>query len=252
MGRGKIHIRRIENSTSRQVTFSKRRGGLLKKAHELSVLCDAEVGLIIFSSTGKLFEFASSSMKKIIERYMKYTEKPANDDQSDEHDNYWHLEVERLKQQFVRLQATYKRISGEDIDTLNSKELHQLEQKLEIGMNRVKARKDQFLMEQIQELSRQERFCHEENKHLKKKLNELQNLISVLAREPAKTGDTRATLSPQSVPFSLQLSQPNLQDSGKSSVTSLQLGWFDSLPPSQIHGRQSSQTSKTDDDHDPD
>lgn len=60
MGRGKIEIKKIENTTSRQVTFSKRRGGLLKKAHELAVLCDAEVALVIFSSTGKLFEYASS------------------------------------------------------------------------------------------------------------------------------------------------------------------------------------------------
>ncbi|KAH7431446.1 hypothetical protein KP509_08G048300 [Ceratopteris richardii] len=57
--RGKIQIRRIENATSRQVTFSKRRNGLLKKAYELSVLCDAQLALIIFSATGKLFEFAS-------------------------------------------------------------------------------------------------------------------------------------------------------------------------------------------------
>lgn len=60
MGRGKIVIRRIDNCTSRQVTFSKRRSGLLKKARELSVLCDAEVGVMIFSSTGRLYEFSSS------------------------------------------------------------------------------------------------------------------------------------------------------------------------------------------------
>eukprot|EP00249_Psilotum_nudum_P015455 c25334_g1_i3 orf=295-717(-) len=71
MGRGKIQIKRIENTTSRQVTFSKRRSGLLKKARELSVLCDAEVALIIFSSTGKLSEFSNTSMKKIIDRYQK-------------------------------------------------------------------------------------------------------------------------------------------------------------------------------------
>lgn len=53
-------IRRIDNSTSRQVTFSKRRSGLLKKAKELAILCDAEVGVLIFSSTGKLYDFASS------------------------------------------------------------------------------------------------------------------------------------------------------------------------------------------------
>ncbi|KAL9417571.1 hypothetical protein AB3S75_040535 [Citrus x aurantiifolia] len=71
MGRGKIVIRRIDNSTSRQVTFSKRRNGLLKKAKELSILCDAEVGLIIFSSTSKLYEYSSSSMTSVIERYNK-------------------------------------------------------------------------------------------------------------------------------------------------------------------------------------
>ncbi|ERM98553.1 hypothetical protein AMTR_s00109p00015260 [Amborella trichopoda] len=60
MGRGKIVIRRIDNSTSRQVTFSKRRSGLMKKAKELSILCDAQVGLLVFSSTGRLYEFSSS------------------------------------------------------------------------------------------------------------------------------------------------------------------------------------------------
>ncbi|KAG1370139.1 hypothetical protein COCNU_15G005050 [Cocos nucifera] len=44
-----------------RVTFAKRRNGLLKKAYELSVLCDAEVALIIFSNRGKLYEFCSSS-----------------------------------------------------------------------------------------------------------------------------------------------------------------------------------------------
>jgi MADS-box transcription factor, plant len=57
MGRGKIVIRRIDNSTSRQVTFSKRRNGISK---ELAILCDAEVGLVIFSSTGRLYEYSST------------------------------------------------------------------------------------------------------------------------------------------------------------------------------------------------
>nr|GLL49296.1 agamous-like MADS-box protein AGL19 isoform X2 [Ipomoea trifida] len=60
MVRGKTEMKRIENASSRKVTFSKRRSGLLKKAFELSVLCDAEVTLIIFSQNGKLSEFSSS------------------------------------------------------------------------------------------------------------------------------------------------------------------------------------------------
>ena len=60
MTRAKIKIKKIDNITARQVTFSKRRRGLFKKAEELSVLCDAEVGLIVFSSTGKLFDYSNS------------------------------------------------------------------------------------------------------------------------------------------------------------------------------------------------
>ncbi|KAG6481293.1 hypothetical protein ZIOFF_057889 [Zingiber officinale] len=60
MGRGKIEIKRIENTTNRQVTFCKRRNGLLKKAYELSVLCDADVALVVFSSRGRLYEYATN------------------------------------------------------------------------------------------------------------------------------------------------------------------------------------------------
>ncbi|KAI6678322.1 hypothetical protein NL676_039118 [Syzygium grande] len=62
MGRGKIVLKRIDDSMTRQVTFSKRKKGLLKKARELSILCDAEVGVIAFSSAGKLYDFASSRL----------------------------------------------------------------------------------------------------------------------------------------------------------------------------------------------
>lgn len=60
MGRGKIEIKRIENTTNRQVTFCKRRNGLLKKAYELSVLCDAEVALVVFSARGRLYDYANN------------------------------------------------------------------------------------------------------------------------------------------------------------------------------------------------
>ncbi|KAK8567375.1 hypothetical protein V6N12_005965 [Hibiscus sabdariffa] len=63
MGRGKVELKRIENKINRQVTFAKRRNGLLKKAYELSILCDAEVALIIFSNRGKLYEFCSTSRR---------------------------------------------------------------------------------------------------------------------------------------------------------------------------------------------
>jgi hypothetical protein len=60
MARGKVQLRRIENPVHRQVTFCKRRAGLLKKARELSVLCDAHIGIIIFSAHGKLYDLATT------------------------------------------------------------------------------------------------------------------------------------------------------------------------------------------------
>ncbi|KAK3039805.1 hypothetical protein RJ639_027118 [Escallonia herrerae] len=71
MGRGRVELKRIENKINRQVTFAKRRNGLLKKAYELSVLCDAEVALIIFSNRGKLYEFCSTSKPKQIAGIIK-------------------------------------------------------------------------------------------------------------------------------------------------------------------------------------
>ncbi|KAF3323641.1 MADS-box protein SOC1 [Carex littledalei] len=68
MVRGPVELRRIENKASRQVSFSRRRCGLMKKAHELSVLCDADVGLIIFSPKGKLYEFSSTNWYASIPR----------------------------------------------------------------------------------------------------------------------------------------------------------------------------------------
>lgn len=58
-GRGRVEVRRIENSVSRQVTFSKRRRGLAKKAWELAVLCDADVALLVFSDKGRMHDFAA-------------------------------------------------------------------------------------------------------------------------------------------------------------------------------------------------
>ncbi|XP_057811195.1 uncharacterized protein LOC131025436 isoform X3 [Salvia miltiorrhiza] len=61
MGRRKLEIKRIEDKSSRQVTFSKRRNGLLKKAKELSVLCDLDIGAVIYSCRGKLYPYCSTN-----------------------------------------------------------------------------------------------------------------------------------------------------------------------------------------------
>lgn len=84
MGRKKIAIRRIEDERNRQVTFSKRKFGLMKKAYELSELCGCEVGLIMFAGNGKLFQFASTDMNDILLRYTEYNGEPHESKNNDD------------------------------------------------------------------------------------------------------------------------------------------------------------------------
>ncbi|GAB1310552.1 resistance to lethality of mkk1p386 overexpression [Madurella fahalii] len=69
MGRRKIEIKAIKDDRNRSVTFLKRKGGLFKKAHELSVLCSVDVAVFIFGSNKKLYEYSSSDMRDLITRY---------------------------------------------------------------------------------------------------------------------------------------------------------------------------------------
>ncbi|XP_021284791.1 agamous-like MADS-box protein AGL104 [Herrania umbratica] len=80
MGRVKLEIKRIENNTNRQVTFSKRRNGLIKKAYELSILCDIDIALIMFSPSGRLSHF--SGRRRIEDVFTRYINLP---DQEREH-----------------------------------------------------------------------------------------------------------------------------------------------------------------------
>ncbi|RDX97964.1 Agamous-like MADS-box protein AGL21 [Mucuna pruriens] len=167
MGRGKIVIERIDNSTSRQVTFSKRRKGLIKKAKELAILCDAQVGLVIFSSTGKLYEYASTSMKSLIERYATCKEE------------HHHLinpesevkrEAEILRQQLQNLQENHRQLMGEQLYGLSVRNLQDLENQLEMSLQGVRMKKEQILRDEIEELNRKGNLIYQENVELYKKV----------------------------------------------------------------------------------
>lgn len=56
------------------MTFNKRKFGVMKKAYELSVLCDCEIALIIFSSSNRLYQYASTDMDKVLLKYTEYNE----------------------------------------------------------------------------------------------------------------------------------------------------------------------------------
>ncbi|KAL2904375.1 Agamous-like MADS-box protein AGL61 [Bienertia sinuspersici] len=71
-GKRKIEKKRIANKTSRQVAFSKRKGGVFKKASKLCSLCGAQVAVIAFSGAGKPFSFGHPSAEDIVYRYINF------------------------------------------------------------------------------------------------------------------------------------------------------------------------------------
>ncbi|XP_068654267.1 agamous-like MADS-box protein AP1 [Aristolochia californica] len=178
MGRGRVQLKRIENKINRQVTFSKRRNGLLKKAHEISVLCDAEVALIVFSNRGKLCEYATDSgMDRILERYERYSyaerQLTATDPESE---GGWCLEYGKLKARVETLQKSHRHFMGEDLDSLSLKELQYLEQQLDTALKHVRSQKNQLMYDSIAELQKKEKALREDNNTLEKKLHEKEKM----------------------------------------------------------------------------
>ncbi|XP_030934137.1 agamous-like MADS-box protein AGL11 isoform X3 [Quercus lobata] len=142
MGRRKIEIKRIEDNTKRQVSFCKRRNGLLKKACELSVLCDAEVALLIFSSRGRLYEYANNSTKSTIERYKNACLDSAESSSiAETNTQYYQQESAKLRLLIQNMQDSNRHLLGEEVSSLNSKDQEQLESKIVQGLIKIKSKK---------------------------------------------------------------------------------------------------------------
>ncbi|KAK3414084.1 hypothetical protein EUGRSUZ_I02593 [Eucalyptus grandis] len=140
------------SSSSDHITFAKRRNSLMKKAKDLSQLCDAEVGIIIFSCTGQLYEYSSSSMDSVIERYnnLKREAQP------------------ELDQPTVDAKG---QLMGEDLSGLSVKDIQNLENQLEMSLSTIRLQKEQIMMDQINELHRKRNLVHQENIELQEKVN---------------------------------------------------------------------------------
>ncbi|KAK4341309.1 hypothetical protein RND71_039810 [Anisodus tanguticus] len=168
MARGKVQMKRIENPVHRQVTFCKRRAGLLKKAKELSVLCDAEIGLVIFSAHGKLYELATKgrsrvqtveiascrnvrTMQGLIEKYLKSTNgAEVAEEAKDKQVLDPKEEINMLKNEIEALQKGLSYIYGGGAGTMSLDELHSLEKYLEIWMYHIRSAKMDIMFQEIQ------------------------------------------------------------------------------------------------------
>ncbi|CAL5379435.1 unnamed protein product [Camellia sinensis] len=170
MVRQRIQIKKIDNVTARQVTFSKRRRGLFKKAHELSTLCDAEIALIVFSATGRLFEYASSSTRQVIERHNLQPQNLVQLNQPS-----LELQLENSTRAMLSKEAEertleLRQLRGEELHELGFEELKKLEKSLEGGLSRVLKTKDDRVEKEIAALRRKGARLMEENAWLKQQV----------------------------------------------------------------------------------
>ncbi|KAB1201280.1 MADS-box transcription factor 6 [Morella rubra] len=176
MGRKKVVLKRIEENSSRQVTFSKRRNGLIKKARELSVLSDAEVALLVFSSRGKLYEFCSgNSFANILERHQGHFKEEISTSRGLNHIESYHSDDASLQSHAELLEQFQKKPEGPDIERLNVEDLEQLEKQLDTALTRTRSRKMQLQMESVTILHERERMLREENEQLKMEIAEMRN-----------------------------------------------------------------------------
>ncbi|VVB05990.1 unnamed protein product [Arabis nemorensis] len=226
MGRGRIEIKKIENVNSRQVTFSKRRNGLMKKAKELSILCDAEVALIIFSSTGKIYDFSSGCMEQILTRYgysSGSTEQNQREQQlllcSSQENGAVLRKEDVMKGEFERLQLAIERLKGKELDGMSFSDLISLENQLNDSLHSVKDQKTQILLRQVERSRLQEKRALEENQILRKQIEMLGrgSVPKVLCERPQIS-------SPQAEPESSSSEDDENDIEEHHSDTSLQLG----------------------------
>ncbi|CAL0305854.1 unnamed protein product [Lupinus luteus] len=147
MARGKIQIKRIENTTNRQVTYSKRRNGLFKKANELSVLCDAKVSIIMFSSTGKLHQYISSSTstKQFFDQYQM----TVGTDLWRSHYENMQGNLKKLQDVNGNLRKEIRQRVGECLEDLGMEELTLLEDEMDKAAKVVRERKYKVITNQI-------------------------------------------------------------------------------------------------------
>ncbi|KAL0721473.1 hypothetical protein Bca4012_036072 [Brassica carinata] len=182
MGRRKVEIKRIENKSSRQVTFCKRRNGLMEKARQLSILCGSSVGVLIVSSTGKVYSSSSGdSMAQILKRYeVQHADElktsviwmicvvpvlPPEEDLTEKTQNY--LSLKEL------LETVQGKLEEANVDNITIESLISLEEQFKTALSLTRARKTELMMELLKTIQEKEELLRDENKVLASHLGKM-------------------------------------------------------------------------------
>ncbi|TYG73367.1 hypothetical protein ES288_D04G095900v1 [Gossypium darwinii] len=176
MGRRKLKIQRLEDMKARQAIYSMRKRGILKKAKELSILCDVEVVLSLSSPSGKPTLFVGQDPNGLYSILQKVSNMPFV-----EREERRAYTIEMLKKFYVNWESEFDPLSlphNRNVDTLKLYEdqLQELKNKL---TEKSKILRDWKNPENVEDLN-QIKFMED---HLIASLNGLRNRKNELAME---------------------------------------------------------------------
>lgn len=127
-----------------------------------------------------------------------------------------------MKDQLNFMQDTHRHFMGENLLGLSLKDLQKLESQLEVGINRVRERKSQLLLEQIHELRRKEHVLLQENEKLRTKLANTANMQVDTVMNAQDAQDSLSVKASSLPPGSAQQNESSITNA----ETTLQLGYF--------------------------
>ncbi|KAL9151760.1 hypothetical protein ABFS82_11G073000 [Erythranthe guttata] len=153
MGRKKLEIKRIEENGARMVCFSKRRNGLIKKAKELSVLCDVDLAAIIFSNRGKLFQYCSTD--SILQRYQAESSTGSREEKGQSSDDSGFITSEEILQKVES-----------ELDELSVTDLVLLEKQIGVALIQTRSAKTQRMLNTVSSLREEKKNLAEEKRSL--------------------------------------------------------------------------------------
>ncbi|KAG7658513.1 Transcription factor MADS-box [Arabidopsis suecica] len=102
LGRRKVEIVKMTKESNLQVTFSKRKAGLFKKASELCTLCDAKIAMIVFSPAGKVFSFGHPNVDVLLDHFRGRVVEHNNTNLDE---SYTKLHVQMLNKSYTEVKA---------------------------------------------------------------------------------------------------------------------------------------------------